>query len=216
MNSHAPHFHHALVLVGVSIGLFNCICSLIRGTYSDIITATCLGRCTQVCYFICTPVLCICSLTTYFHNAILVYVSIDKCLNSGTSVNIIAQLWKYILTSVVCKFCTFVHTTYFHDASLIDVSVGNLCLNHGTCIDSANSHSCHCEDGYEGSYCDQDTDECTSSPCNNGKIFIYKIIIFIFGGWYIYTCLIICHLPLNMAMVNVWENYVIVAVFDLL
>lgn len=47
-----------------------------------------------------------------------------------------------------------------------DVPVKQLC-NNGTCEDIGNSHRCHCQDGYTGSYCQQEINECESAPCQN-------------------------------------------------
>lgn len=43
----------------------------------------------------------------------------------------------------------------------------DLC-NNGTCEDIGNSHRCHCQDGYTGSYCQDEINECESAPCQNG------------------------------------------------
>lgn len=40
--------------------------------------------------------------------------------------------------------------------------------NNGTCEDIGNSHRCHCLDGYMGSYCNTEINECDSAPCQNG------------------------------------------------
>ena len=50
----------------------------------------------------------------------------------------------------------------------VGVSVDMVCLNGGTCRDVGESHRCECRPGFEGSYCDQDVDECRSQPCRNG------------------------------------------------
>lgn len=47
------------------------------------------------------------------------------------------------------------------------VSVKDLC-NKGTCENFGNSHKCHCEIGYTGSYCQKEINECESQPCQNG------------------------------------------------
>ncbi|RZF46940.1 hypothetical protein LSTR_LSTR011771, partial [Laodelphax striatellus] len=47
------------------------------------------------------------------------------------------------------------------------VSRDTLCHN-GTCEDFGNSHRCHCQDGYAGSYCAREVNECESAPCQNG------------------------------------------------
>ncbi|CAH1798747.1 unnamed protein product [Owenia fusiformis] len=50
----------------------------------------------------------------------------------------------------------------------INDCASNPCLNSGTCTDGDNSYTCTCISGYEGLYCDVDTDECSSNPCLNG------------------------------------------------
>lgn len=40
--------------------------------------------------------------------------------------------------------------------------------NNGTCEDIGNSHRCHCSEGYTGSYCQQEINECESAPCQHG------------------------------------------------
>lgn len=47
------------------------------------------------------------------------------------------------------------------------VSRDILC-NNGTCEDIGNSHRCHCADGYAGSYCSVEINECDSLPCQHG------------------------------------------------
>lgn len=50
---------------------------------------------------------------------------------------------------------------------MLGVSREALC-NNGTCEDIGNSHRCHCLDGYTGSYCQDEINECESAPCQNG------------------------------------------------
>lgn len=49
------------------------------------------------------------------------------------------------------------------------VDLKTLC-NNGTCENIGNSHRCHCQRGYTGSYCQTEINECDSSPCRNGGI----------------------------------------------
>ena len=51
---------------------------------------------------------------------------------------------------------------------VVGVSVDAICSNGGTCRDVGASHRCECRLGFDGSYCDQDVDECRSQPCRNG------------------------------------------------
>ncbi|KAJ0180839.1 hypothetical protein K1T71_002924 [Dendrolimus kikuchii] len=40
--------------------------------------------------------------------------------------------------------------------------------NNGVCINFVGSYQCYCKPGYTGDSCEQDIDECLSSPCKNG------------------------------------------------
>lgn len=42
--------------------------------------------------------------------------------------------------------------------------------NNGSCEDIGNSHRCHCLEGYTGSYCQKEINECDSAPCQNGAV----------------------------------------------
>lgn len=48
------------------------------------------------------------------------------------------------------------------------VSVDQLCQHAGRCINNGNTHLCVCKQGYDGSYCEREVDECSTSPCRNG------------------------------------------------
>eukprot|EP00061_Rhincodon_typus_P009676 g33345.t1 len=48
------------------------------------------------------------------------------------------------------------------------LDVEQLCRNSGLCIDAGNTHHCRCQAGYTGSYCEEQVDECTPNPCQNG------------------------------------------------
>ncbi|XP_035695716.1 neurogenic locus notch homolog protein 3-like [Branchiostoma floridae] len=39
---------------------------------------------------------------------------------------------------------------------------------HGTCTDDTGGYTCSCENGWEGTNCDQNIDECASFPCAHG------------------------------------------------
>lgn len=51
---------------------------------------------------------------------------------------------------------------------LLGVEVVRLCRNSGQCLDAGNTHYCHCQAGYTGSYCEEQVDECIPNPCQNG------------------------------------------------
>ncbi|XP_015686578.1 neurogenic locus notch homolog protein 1-like, partial [Protobothrops mucrosquamatus] len=48
------------------------------------------------------------------------------------------------------------------------LDVTRLCRNSGLCVDRGNTHLCHCQPGYTGSYCEEQVDECSPNPCQNG------------------------------------------------
>lgn len=52
--------------------------------------------------------------------------------------------------------------------SLTGVDVAHLCRNSGLCVDTGNTHFCRCQAGYTGSYCEEQVDECSPNPCQNG------------------------------------------------
>lgn len=55
---------------------------------------------------------------------------------------------------------------FIYSSSGIDSK--DLCQNGGICENIGNSHRCICAKGYEGSYCQNDINECSSQPCQNG------------------------------------------------
>ncbi|CDR00232.1 unnamed protein product [Oncorhynchus mykiss] len=50
----------------------------------------------------------------------------------------------------------------------VDNCIGHHCSEHGVCLDQQYNYTCRCELGFQGSYCEQETDECKNSPCVNG------------------------------------------------
>ncbi|XP_036385762.1 protein crumbs homolog 2a [Megalops cyprinoides] len=48
------------------------------------------------------------------------------------------------------------------------VCLSQPCLNDGTCQDLFNQFGCSCAPGWEGQYCQDDIDDCASSPCIHG------------------------------------------------
>ena len=53
-------------------------------------------------------------------------------------------------------------------ARLHSVTPDRLCQNGGYCKDTGNSHECRCLEGYYGSYCQNEVNECLANPCQNG------------------------------------------------
>lgn len=62
----------------------------------------------------------------------------------------------------------FITTLSSSFAIHLGVDVAHLCHNSGQCLDAGNVHYCHCQVGYTGSYCEEQVDECTPNPCQNG------------------------------------------------
>uniref|UniRef100_A0AAQ6IFM0 Notch receptor 2 n=1 Tax=Anabas testudineus TaxID=64144 RepID=A0AAQ6IFM0_ANATE len=50
---------------------------------------------------------------------------------------------------------------------LVQVRLESVCKNAGRCHNVGNSHKCHCQPGYTGTYCEETVDECQSNPCRN-------------------------------------------------
>ncbi|XP_066289172.1 IgGFc-binding protein-like [Branchiostoma lanceolatum] len=50
----------------------------------------------------------------------------------------------------------------------IDRCDPNPCENGGACTDGADSYTCECAAGFEGSQCEINIDDCTPDPCKNG------------------------------------------------
>jgi Notch-like protein len=48
------------------------------------------------------------------------------------------------------------------------IDIAHLCQHGGLCVDTNNTHHCRCQAGYTGSYCEDEVDECSPSPCQNG------------------------------------------------
>ncbi|KAI1900651.1 hypothetical protein AGOR_G00052110 [Albula goreensis] len=49
------------------------------------------------------------------------------------------------------------------------VCLSQPCLNNGECEDLFNSFNCTCAAGWEGQYCELDTDDCADEPCLHGE-----------------------------------------------
>uniref|UniRef100_A0A8B9EVT9 Neurogenic locus notch homolog protein 1 n=1 Tax=Anser cygnoides TaxID=8845 RepID=A0A8B9EVT9_ANSCY len=54
------------------------------------------------------------------------------------------------------------------DGGAQGIDVAHLCRNSGLCVDTGNTHFCRCQAGYTGSYCEEQVDECSPNPCQNG------------------------------------------------
>ena len=63
----------------------------------------------------------------------------------------------------VLDFCNT--TEIIVNGNYVDV---NICGLHGDCANTALGPVCTCDPGWSGTYCDQDYNNCTSSPCEHG------------------------------------------------
>ncbi|XP_017571984.2 protein jagged-1a [Pygocentrus nattereri] len=55
----------------------------------------------------------------------------------------------------------------------------NVCGPHGRCRSHAGGHfSCECQDGFTGTYCHENINDCESSPCRNGGTCIDKVNVY--------------------------------------
>ena len=61
----------------------------------------------------------------------------------------------------------------------------------GLCTDGINNYSCRCDPGYVGRHCDQNQDECASSPCVHGM------------NTYLHMCFRVCLLFQNRSITAV-------------
>lgn len=70
--------------------------------------------------------------------------------------------------------CSSQYLTSCHFPSCTTLSLGvdvaHLCRNSGQCLDAGNTHYCRCQAGYTGSYCQEQVDECSPNPCQNGAV----------------------------------------------
>ncbi|KAJ8734395.1 hypothetical protein PYW07_014946 [Mythimna separata] len=54
------------------------------------------------------------------------------------------------------------------DVDIDECAITPKICNHGVCVNVPGSYECYCRPGYTGDSCEQDIDECLSSPCKNG------------------------------------------------
>lgn len=53
--------------------------------------------------------------------------------------------------------------------------LGNMCVNGATCKDGIAQYSCKCAQGFEGIYCQNNTDDCVSAVCLNNATCVDQI-----------------------------------------
>lgn len=91
----------------------------------------------------------------------------------NSKVNLITQsLFSNIAISFYIKHKSviLVFNSVFPTCMMLGVEVAHLCRNSGQCLDAGNTHYCRCQAGYTGSYCQEQVDECSPNPCQNGAI----------------------------------------------
>jgi len=50
----------------------------------------------------------------------------------------------------------------------INECLDNKCQHESKCIDGIASYTCDCRNGYNGTFCEVDIDDCEPQPCRNG------------------------------------------------
>nr|XP_061794505.1 protein eyes shut homolog [Nerophis lumbriciformis] len=92
-----------------------------------------------------------------------------NCLNEGLCLSVIAGYQCICKPGWTGEFCQYVS-----DACLVKT---NSCLNGATCITTSQvtsppQYMCKCPDGFAGTHCETDINECHSNPCrHNGTCF---------------------------------------------
>ena len=85
-------------------------------------------------------------------------------------INVNVKLAFLVIHAKVNLFLKFIYY-YFLTRWLIERAAcfNNPCKSGGTCnIDSDGAEVCLCKDGFTGTFCEIDINECSSSPCQNG------------------------------------------------
>lgn len=83
----------------------------------------------------------------------------NACLNGGTCA-------KCILKPIACCICA--PGTTGKNCTDINECVSLPCQNGGTCNNKIGRYECHCTSFWWGTHCQNNVDECSSSPCLNG------------------------------------------------
>lgn len=96
-------------------------------------------------------------------------VDIDECLSSpcanGKLVDVIVVV-SVVAVVVVVLVVNPHHSPWIIYYKLISCYFGTTL---GTCLDRINNFTCHCQAGFTGRKCEENVNECLSSPCRNGE-----------------------------------------------
>ncbi|RXN10513.1 eyes shut-like protein [Labeo rohita] len=68
----------------------------------------------------------------------------------------------------IIDFCKLLSINCLNEGLCLSLVGGYNCSEHAVCLDQQHNYTCHCMLGYEGTFCELETDECKSAPCANG------------------------------------------------
>uniref|UniRef100_A0A8C7XTQ6 Neurogenic locus notch homolog protein 1 n=1 Tax=Oryzias sinensis TaxID=183150 RepID=A0A8C7XTQ6_9TELE len=92
----------------------------------------------------------------------------SPCKNGGTCWQQGASYTCQCQTGWTGLYCDIPSVSCEVAAKQQGVEVNQLCRNSGQCLDAGSTHHCRCQAGYTGSYCQEQVDECSPNPCQNG------------------------------------------------
>lgn len=88
-----------------------------------------------------------------------------------------AFLAHFILTHFIILLVNTEMIWATFDVPEINYCGSNPCNNGGSCQNNADDYECMCPQGYTGSNCEVEEDECVSSPCAQGATCVDKVIM---------------------------------------
>ncbi|ENN73661.1 hypothetical protein YQE_09739, partial [Dendroctonus ponderosae] len=90
----------------------------------------------------------------------------NPCWNNGTCVDGPNGYFCQCLPGYLGVHCEV-------DEAVCNITGESRCHNGGACVEGPGDRfSCRCQQGWEGFLCDVETNECMSSPCQNGAVCI--------------------------------------------
>ncbi|XP_042161731.1 protein jagged-1b isoform X1 [Oncorhynchus tshawytscha] len=158
--------------------------------------APCLngGRCQdQVNGFTC---LCLAGFSGHFCQLDIDYCFANPCQNGALCFNVAKDYYCGCSEDYEGKNCSHLkdhcHTTTCKVIDSCTVAVGsnstpggeryissNVCGPHGRCRSQAGGQfSCDCQEGFRGTYCHENINDCESSPCGTGGTCIDKVSVY--------------------------------------